>query len=319
MLRFDRVLGNTLAETLSLKLAASADSVASREGQGHENVASHRTGWPETWTNPEDGSVMRLVPAGEFIMGSTAENIESARQMDADGARFDLRHETPQFRDFLPAFYMSAFAVTNEQFARFLSETRPTRAQFDFWLYKVGRIVGTPGGNGPYRVAPGFERHPVIHATWFGADMYARWAGLRLPTELEWEKAARGTDARLFPWGNEWHDGFLRWFGTHGEHETTAPVDAFPEGCSPFGIFQMAGNVEEWCEDCYQADVYSLYAAGGRHPPHGSGRRVLRGGAFSERNRLALRCAMRQASDPAFGNIQDTGIRCVCFPPGGLA
>jgi formylglycine-generating enzyme required for sulfatase activity len=319
MLRFERVLGYTPAKTLTLKLAASAAPVASPDGQGHENVASHRSGWPETWPNPKDGSVMRLVPAGEFIMGSTPEDIEAARQMDGDGPRFDLRHEAPQFRTFLSSFYMSAFAVTNEQFARFLSETRPPRAQFDLWLYKVGRIVGMPGGNEPYRVAPGFERHPVIHATWFGAGAYARWAGLRLPTEMEWEKAARGTDARLFPWGNEWRDDLLRWSGTHGGNETTVPVDAYPEGRSQFGIFQMAGNVAEWCEDWYQADVYSHYAAGGRHPPHGTGRRVLRGGAYSERNRLAFRCAMRQASDPAYGNIQDTGVRCVCFPPEGLA
>jgi iron(II)-dependent oxidoreductase len=315
MVRFDHILGGASSHALGLKVAASAAHVASPEGQRNENALNGQSGWPETWTNPKDELVMRLVPVGEFIMGSTPEDIEAARRMDTDGPRFNLRHETPQFRTFLPAFYMSAFAVTNEQFTRFLSQTRPTRAQFDLWLYKAERIIGTAAGNEPYRVAPGFERHPVIHVTWFGADAYARWAGLRLPTEMEWEKAARGTDGRRFPWGSDWHDNFLRWSGTHGEHETTAQVDAYPEGGSPYGLFQMAGNVEEWCEDWYQADVYSGYAVGGRHAPHGSGQRVLRGGACLGRQKLEFRCAMRRASDPAFGNIRYTGIRCVCFPP----
>ena len=260
---------------------------------------------------------MRLVPPGVFVMGSTLADIEAARQMDKDGPLFALGHETPQFDLFVPAFYISVFTVTNEQFARFLSERQPSPALFDLWVDKLEHVV-TPTRQGePYHPAPGFERHPAVHVSWFGADAYCRWAGLRLPTELEWEKAARGTDARLFPWGNDWHDDFLRWHGgDRGENETTSPVDAYPQGRSPWGISQMAGNIEEWCDDWYQPNAYHEHAAGNRRPPRLGGQRVLRGGTCLKRNKLEFRCAMRRASAPALANENFTGIRCVCDLPG---
>ncbi len=273
--------------------------------------------WPETWVNPRDGSVMRLIPMGEFIMGSTPEEIEVARQWDMDGPLFALLHETPQFQTFLPAFYISLFAVTNEQFLRFLDDRHPTRPELDLWLHGSEGLSIPDSQETVCQIVPGRERHPVVHVTFFGAEAYCRWAGLRLPTEMEWEKAARGTDARIFPWGNEWRDDALRWYGgNRGENETTAPVDAYPEGHSPYGIVQMAGNVEEWCADWYQADAYARYAAGARHPPHGGTEHVLRGGACLRRNKLEFRCAMRRANPPAFTNIHYSGIRCACdLPP----
>ncbi len=273
---------------------------------------SQRPGWPETFINPRDGSIMRLVPAGDFIMGSTPEDIENARKMDEDGPGFTLL-ESPQFGLFVPSFYMSAFAVTNEQFARFLSERQPSSALFDLWVYATVRIIKPDGGSSAYRVERGFERHPVVHVTWFGADAYCRWAKLRLPTEVEWEKAARGTDARLFPWGNEWHDDFLRWNrGNRNESEPTVPVDTYPEGRSPYGIFQMTGNVAEWCEDWFQPNAYTDHALGNRRPPPSGDERVLRGGTCMQSRKLEFRCAMRQSSTPVFLTVDFTGIRCAC-------
>ncbi len=262
---------------------------------------------PDIWTNPRDGSRMRLIPMGAFTMGSTAEEIAAAERMDKDGEQFALRHETPQFTGWTPLYYIGVYAVTNEQFARFLADVNPTPQQLEHWLPWNERIL-----TGPYRPARGFERHPVINVSWFGAEAYCRWAGLRLPTEIEWEKAARGTDGRLFPWGNEWRPDALRWWGNRGRDETTAPVDAFPEGRSPYGLFQMAGNVEEWCADWYQPDAYQRYATGDLRPPtHGLGR-VARGGACLRRNKLEFRCAMRRANPPALVNILYTGLRCAC-------
>ncbi|MGB9475505.1 MAG: SUMF1/EgtB/PvdO family nonheme iron enzyme [Candidatus Udaeobacter sp.] len=267
----------------------------------------------ESWTNEKDRSVMRLIPAGESLMGSTIEQTEAAKRMDKAGPQFPLRHETPQFHAHLDNFYLSMFAVTNEQFAQFLSETKPTRQQLQQWVSWLDRIAIEP--NDSYRVAPEFKSHPVINVTWFGADAYCRWAGLRLPTEIEWEKAARGTDARIFPWGDAWEPDCLCWWGSHDEEATTVRVDAFPQGCSPYRIFQMAGNVEEWCADWYQPDIYKRYVAGNLIPPRAGMGRVIRGGNCLRKNKLEFRCTMRRTNTPSFTNILLTGIRCAADVP----
>ena len=273
-------------------------------------------GWPETWTNPKEGSTMRLVPQGEVLMGSTPREIESAFALDRGGPTLDLTNEDPQFRLFVPVFYIGVLVVTNQQFARFLSEMHPGRALFELWVQTLEHIMPPCKEGDAYHALSGFERHPASHVTWFGAQAYCRWAGLRLPTEVEWEKAARGADGRLFPWGNEWHEDHLRWFGgTRGTNELTAPVDAYPQGRSPWGIYQMVGNVEEWCEDWYQPNAYVEHAAGNRQSPHDGTQRVLRGGSCVRQHRLEFRCAMRRSSSPIFLNSPFTGIRCACDMP----
>jgi formylglycine-generating enzyme required for sulfatase activity len=262
----------------------------------------------ETWTNEKDGSLMRLIPACEFIMGSTREQTEAVKRMDKAAPQFPLLHETPQFRASIDNFYLSVFEVTNEQFARFLSEAKPSATELQRWISWLDRILIQP--NDLYRAVPDFKSHPVINVTWFGAQAYCEWAGLRLPTEIEWEKAARGNDSRIFPWGSEWDATRLCWCGSHDEKESTAPVNAFPQGCSPYGIFQMAGNVEEWCADWYQRDVYKRYATGNLAAPRAGMGRVIRGGNCLRKNKLEFRCAMRRANTPSFTNILLTGIRC---------
>src|ERR1017187_4378255 len=104
----------------------------------------------DTWVNPRDGSVMKLIPAGEFVMGSTHEDIEGATRMDKDGEQFALRHETPQFTGWMPSFYIGIYAVTNEQFARFLSEAQPAQVQLGYWLPWNERILLPVSGNKSY-------------------------------------------------------------------------------------------------------------------------------------------------------------------------
>ena len=254
---------------------------------------------PETRENPRDGSLLRLIPAGEFTMGSAPSD---------DGT---FQAESPQFRVRVSAFYLAVHAVTNEQFARFLNKVRPEPDRLQEWLPHAGLILPSPASDGGYRIEAGYERHPVAQLSWFGADAYSRWAGLRLPTEIEWEKAARGTDGRIFPWGNDWDESRLRWHGgDRQEGETTAPVDAYLEGCSPYGCFQMAGNVEEWCQDHYRADTYNRYATGDLRAPASGRGRVVRGGSFTHCSSMEFRCAMRRSCPALPSKTHYTGLRC---------
>jgi formylglycine-generating enzyme required for sulfatase activity len=261
--------------------------------------------------NGRDGTLLRLVPAGTFLMGSTSEEVELAKAMDRDGQLFALNDEKPQFCPFVSAFYLGVYAVTNEQFAQFLTSTRPALDRFRLWLPASEHIRSPADRNSRYEVDSGYEKHPAIHLSWLGAEAYCNWAGLRLPSELEWEKAARGTDGRIFPWGNDWDEKRLRWHGgTRGENETTAPVYEYQSGCSPYGFYQMAGNVEEWCSDRYRFGAYRRYAEGNlASPPTGFGR-VVRGGTCQRRNKLEFRCARRRTNPMAFVNIINIGLRC---------
>jgi formylglycine-generating enzyme required for sulfatase activity len=257
-----------------------------------------------------DGSLMRLIPGGKATLGSTLDEIEYAVGFDKDAKLFSLQNEMPQFEDIIPPCYVAVYAVTNQQFARFLAETRPPSGVLNVWIPWRERIRVPEEDTAPYSVVTGFETHPVTNVSWFGADAYCSWAGLRLPTELEWEKAARGTDARIFPWGDQWSPERLCWHGSHEASIDTVPVDSFENGCSPYGIFQTAGNVEEWYANWYQSRAYEVYVAGKLTPPRHGLERVIRGGNCRRRNKLEFRCAMRRGNRPAYVNTILTGIRC---------
>lgn len=268
---------------------------------------------PESWISPTDGSELHLIAAGEFIMGSTTEQVAAAKRMDKDGPLFALASEQPQFRAELTAFYLGVCAVTNTQYARFLNEIHPAPERTILWLDSPAHLLPPVRLKESWRVEADYHDHPVDAVSWYGAVAYCRWAGLRLPKEIEWEKGARGVDGRLFPWGDDWHDELLCWYGgDRRDEETTAPVNAYPEGRSPYGLFQMAGNVEEWCADPYRDDAYPRYARGDLRPPTSGLGRVMRGGACLRRNKLEFRCAMRRGHPPALRNILYTGFRCAC-------
>ena len=170
------------------------------------------------------------IPAGEFLMGSP----EGKGRAD----------ERPQRAVYLDAFVIDQVEVTNARYMAFVKATGH-------------RTPPNPYGTGPLQSIKGIEHLPVVQTTWYDAKAYCMWAKKRLPTEAEWEKAARGTDGRLYPWGNEPPTATRANFDREWEDEKTLhPVGSLPDGDSPYGVKDMAGNAREWVSDWYDADYY---------------------------------------------------------------
>ena len=260
---------------------------------------------------------MALVPSGEFIMGSPAGH---------DG----LPDEQPQRRVYLGSFYIDRHETTNEAYAEFVHATNhpiPENSNPNATLWT---------STGPI---PGIDRHPVINVSWLDAAAYCTWAGKRLPTEAEWEKAARGTDGRRYPWGSIWDirlansasywaertvefasgadwDAFwikgegaalARAKGIQGE-VLTLPVGSFPSAISPYGLYDMAGNVAEWVADWYDPNYYKSAPLSDPVGPARGAIKSMRGGSWLK-PAISLR-----ASDRDWGTMDSrpsgTGFRC---------
>ncbi|HEU4684209.1 MAG TPA: SUMF1/EgtB/PvdO family nonheme iron enzyme [Nitrospira sp.] len=245
------------------------------------------------WPAKDD---MVLVPAGEFIMGSD-------KQVDRNAYKAEL----PQRRVYLDAFQIDKYEVTNLQYLKFVVSTG-RNPQID-WRYD--------GGNFQEAMA----QHPIMHVTWYDANAYCAWAGKRLPTEAEWEKAARGDDGRLNPWGNQ-PAGLSRVnFGRTGLsgpvrdrperlllYPPLIPVDKYENAVSPYGAYQMMGNVAEWVADWYSPDYYKV--APNRNPrgPELGTQKAFRGGGWMD-STTTMRAAMRNGTDPNT-KINWMGFRC---------
>jgi len=221
----------------------------------------------EDWLieNEKDGTLLVLIPEGEFLAGGPQGNEE--------GEVFPVH---------LPGYYLAVHPVTNAQYARFVSETGH-RAPEDA---DRGDPVWSDGRYPPWKAD-----HPVVCVSWDDASAYCEWAGLRLPGELEWEKGARGVDGRMYPWGNDWAGGArCRWHYNRDEQKTCGVWD-YSGDCSPFGLYQMSGNVCEWCAGWYDEEAYSRYQHGHLAPPEAGDRRVTRGSCWLMTLEYYFRCA----------------------------
>jgi formylglycine-generating enzyme len=243
--------------------------------------------------NEKDGTRLVLIPEGDFLAGGPGIN----------------QGECTPFPVYLPSFYLAIYPVTNEQYSRFLSENNPELKDLRKWIlldqdcFVRKSMVG-------YEPCGGKNEHPVVNVSWEGAEAYCKWAGLRLPTELEWEKGARGTDGRLYPWGNKWKEDKCRYNGNRGV-ETTCSIGFYPEGVSPWGIHHMLGNTMEWCADFYDDSAYERYWRGDLHQPAQGMAHVLRGGSWRSviYHANEFVCAERLSSDRIFLD-HNYGFRC---------
>jgi len=233
-------------------------------------LGRNRQGFEEyLWVR--DSSILVGIPAGRFIMGTDDK---------------DYAYQGPRHSPELSAYFIDKYEVTNRQYERFCATTGRNRPP-------------DPGFRGLPNYFSGYPGHPVANVAWVDAQAYAVWAGKSLPTEAQWEKAARGTRGQHYPWGsrdpsqrlvgNLADEAFMReshgpWLDTlHGYDDGypwTAPVGSFPDGASPYGVLDMAGNVWEWVADWYDGEYYRESPTKDPQGPATGTRRVVRGGSW---------------------------------------
>ena len=236
---------------------------------------------------------MVLISAGEFMMGCDETN----------PLEFCYSDEMPLHAVYLDAFYIDKYEVTNAEYRACVADgacplPRSLRSR-------------TRGG---YFTSPLWDDYPVIEVSWFNATTYCAWAGKRLPSEAEWEKAARGSqDTRLFPWGN-WpaNCDLANRIDCVGD---TTWVHRYPNGASPYGVLQMTGNIIEWVNDWFQADYYAVSPYLNPPGPVTGTYKVMRGGSWDVAGRWS-RVAYRERHYPS-SRENYYGIRCAADPPGG--
>ena len=240
----------------------------------------------DTWTRPMDGMVMVYVPAGEFWMGS----------YDRDPDAYE--DEKPRHKVYVDAFWIDRTEVTNAQYKKCV-DAGACSPSFESGSYTRDSYYGNPE----------YDDYPVSVRNLDQTREYAEWVGGRLPTEAEWEYAARGPDGNIYPWGNGAPDGSL--LNYNGNVGDTTAVGLYPDGASWCGALDMAGNVWEWTQSLHQEYPYD--PTDGREDLDASGLRVLRGGSFLDSAKY-VRCAYRVAVDPVRGHGFD-GIRVVVVSP----
>ncbi len=261
--------------------------------------------------NEKDGTILALVPAGEFEMGDGEDS------------------SNPRHAVYLDAYYIGVCAVTNRQYKKFVDETGhrpPDESDYSFggglkWhrggsglSLQAAQSDASFGGGPKWKGSafpPELSDHPVVCVSWDDARAYCRWAGLELPTEAQWEKAARGPSGQAYPWGDEWDSERCRHYVNRGGGETCRVYD-YAEGASGYGAYNMSGNVWEWCLDRYGSDYYKKSPNKNPTGPASGSIRVLRGGSWNCDSR-GCRAAGRGGGRPSY-RIDGRGFRAVLAP-----
>jgi formylglycine-generating enzyme required for sulfatase activity len=247
---------------------------------------------PPQMVSEVDGKAMRLVPAGEFIMGTDRTDPENTH-LKIGTVKPLYKDQRPEHKVHLDAFYIDEKEVTNHEYKKFIDATQFPELP-GHWEEGV-----FPEGTGDL---------PVTNVTWREALTYALWAGKRLPTEAQWEKAARGTDGRLFPWGDEYQKGWAN-VGVDGA-KALASGGSYPKDVSPYQVFDMAGNVMEWTASWYQPYPGSDY----QFKKFGKEFKVLRGNGFQKGGHYfleAYRYAFYRTEAKPDEYFENVGFRCV--------
>jgi len=305
------------------------------------SIGFEELGYPQA-IRGEDGAEMVLIPAGDFWMGNTPEGLEPVREFCKRSPKALVckdghyeRDELPRRRVTLDAFYLDRFEVTNalfEKFARATGHRTQAELRREGAVWQQSAKASAPrreGGvwrrddeswqlakvpNAYWRSPIGSSSaaeptHPVVQVSWSDAAAYCKWAGKRLPTEAEWEKAARGPDGRPYPWGDAWDS--TRANGA-GAVKRTTPVGSYPQGASPHGVHDMAGNVWEWVADWYARDYYKTGPTHNPRGPEAGEFRGARGGSWLD-HPAVLATTHRHTIAPSY-SVNVLGFRCAKSP-----
>jgi iron(II)-dependent oxidoreductase len=234
---------------------------------------------------------MITIPAGAFMMGNNS----------------GPEDERPAHTVELPSFAIDRTPVTNAQFAIFLDAVGPESPEERRFYDVDDEDARIHQEEGRWLADQGFADHPVMEVSWFGARRYCDWAGKRLPTEAEWEKAARGSDGRKYPWGNSPPDSSKAQFDA--EYNESAPVDGFPQGASPYGVLDLSGNAWEWVSSIYLPYPYD--PSDGREDLRAGPVRGTRGGGHdSPSEELTTTHRGEDLSRNHRGGHHNIGFRC---------
>ena len=235
---------------------------------------------------------MALIAAGDFTMGSNNGPDD----------------EKPEHRVFVKSFLIDVLPVSNADFAKFLNARGLKNHLGESFYDDDDRDARIHQQNSIWQADLGYATHPVNEVSWLGARDYCAWLNKRLPTEAEWEKAARGTDGRKYPWGNSKPDRNRALYGA--AYNSSAPVDAFPEGASPYGVLDLSGNQWEWVASAYRPYPYSA-DDGREHQTPGPIRSTRGGGHDSSEEELTTTQRGRNLSRNPKAGHHNIGFRCV--------